>query len=240
MAPLVIFGLMAVAVLLGRVVFRQMEKRRTIECFATAAAQLDLAFSETVPEELSAVLDELPLFQRGHRRQRSVGPVLVGRLGGREVCVGRVGFVVGRRTAQAGQMMLFAVFRQPTGPSFRVRPVHLADRLVQVVRGSEGVVFDDPDDAAFSRRYVVHGENPPRIRQVLSPAVRELFSALRNWTAEAAAGRLTLARPLLGHDFELTRQGSFRLTRSERMTAATVIAFAAAAEALASRLRESG
>lgn len=166
--PLVIITAAVVGV--GIFLLVRAAERRRREAWAQAAASLGFAFAPEAPGFL-AELAGFKVFSRGHSqklRNLASGDSWEGK-----VHLADFRYVTGGGKNRAAHDQTVCVLRLPglALPHFYLRrEVPVLDAIGEMLGGQD---LDFPEDAAFSRTFVLQGEEPDAVRALFDPVVRE-------------------------------------------------------------------
>jgi hypothetical protein len=139
-------------------------------------------------------LTGLPLFSQG--RSKKITGLMRGRARDREVALFDYTYITGSGKHRHTWRQTVAGFRfdGPPLPKFVLRPEHLFHKLGSLF-GYQDIDFDS--HPAFSKRYLLRGDDEPAVRHAFTSEVLEFFEANPGLTVEGADGRLVVYRP--GH-----------------------------------------
>jgi hypothetical protein len=144
-------------------------QRRRRQQWQRAALELGLAYSAE-GGAFVARCAALKLFQKGHHRRAEV--VLEGSLWGGPAVLADYRYTTGGGKSSKVHRQTICLLREPTLalPAFVLRREGVGDRLAQAVLGAADLDF--ADDAAFSRAWVLQGEDEEAVRLLFGPELR--------------------------------------------------------------------
>jgi len=162
----VLVGLAALATALIAVASAQRRRRQQ---WQRAALELGLAYSTdggAFVERCAA----LKLFQKGHHRRAE--NVLEGSLWGGPAVLADYRYTTGGGKSSQVHRQTVCLLRESTLvlPAFVLRREGVGDRLAQAVLGAADLDF--ADDSAFSRAWVLQGEDEEAVRFLFGPELR--------------------------------------------------------------------
>ena len=188
--PFVIVG--AIALLLG-VIFvlaSRTAKKRT-EGMQAAADELGLAFFPEGDRQLIDQLAQFQLFSQG--RSKRIQNMIHGKTEDVDVGIFDYQYTTGsgKHSHTSTQSVICFQSSRLQLPDFVLRPENLFDRIGDVF-GYRDIDFDT--HPAFSRSFLLRGNNEPRIRRMFSRDVLEYFEAHLGVGAEGSGSRLIYYR----------------------------------------------
>ncbi|MBI4914833.1 MAG: hypothetical protein HY825_03225 [Acidobacteria bacterium] len=166
--PLIILAVAALGV--GIFLLVRAAERRRREAWAQAAASLGFAFATEAPTFL-AELAGFKVFSRGHSQK--VRNLASGDSWEGTVHLADFRYVTGGGKSRATHDQTVCVLRLPglALPHFYLRrEVPVLDAIGEMLGGQD---LDFPEDAAFSRTFVLQGEETDAVRALFDPVVRE-------------------------------------------------------------------
>ena len=166
--PLIVLAVAALGV--GIYLLVRAAERRRREAWVQAAASLGFAFAPEAPTFL-AELAGFKVFSRGHSQR--VRNLASGDSWDGKVSLADFRYVTGGGKSRATHDQTVCVLRLPglALPHFVLRrEVPVLDAVGEMLGGQD---LDFPEDAAFSRTYVLQGEEPDAVRALFDPVVRE-------------------------------------------------------------------
>jgi hypothetical protein len=187
---LLIFG--GLAVLAGIIWFinNRMEQRR-VEALRQVAQEMGFSFEARPGDSLANRFRGLQLFSQGHNRVAK--NLLQGKALGLEVDIFDFTYVTGsgknRHTWQ--QTVLAFEINGAALPMFSLRPETVFDKIGQWF-GKQDIDFDS--HPAFSKAYLLRGEDEEAIRAVFPPDILEYYESVSGICTEAAGDRLVYYR----------------------------------------------
>jgi hypothetical protein len=153
---------------------RQLSARRR-ESFSAAAVALGLEFRPDLPELLGE-LAGMHLLAHGHSHK--LVNVMRGARGADSVAIADHRWVTGGGKNRHAHRASLAVLRRPRLrlPAFFLRPQRAVIDDIGRALGGQDINF--PDDAEFSRAFVLQGENEAAIRAMFGPSLRQQLREL--------------------------------------------------------------
>lgn len=165
------------------------EKQRTKKIRA-AAESLGLAYAER-SEGLRETLSMLPLFRRG--RSRRIRNVLTGQIEDMAVHLFDYRYRTGSGKNSQTHNQTVAAFRIQGGrmPAFTLAPEHWGHRLISAL-GYQDIDF--AEHPAFSRTFILRGEDEERIRALFDEELIAFMQAHSGNTVEGAGDWIVVYR----------------------------------------------
>jgi hypothetical protein len=189
--PVAVLGAAAAAVALGGLaVSRQLAARRR-EALRAAALGIGLEFDAELPA-LLADLGGMRLVSHG--RAHELRNALHGVRGSTAVAVADHRWVTGGGRNRSVHRASLAVLRRSgmALPHLFLRPQIAVVDAIGHMLGGQDVGF--PDDEAFSRAFVVQGEDEAAVRALLGPSFRQQAAQLERGVSVEARGDLLLVQ----------------------------------------------
>jgi hypothetical protein len=171
--PLIILAVAALGV--GIFLLVRAAERRRHEAWAQAADGLGFSFAPDAPSFL-AELGGLKVFSRGHSQR--VCNLVSGDIWEGKAFLVDFRYVTGGGKSRATHDQTVCVLRLPALalPHFFLRrEVRVLDALGEMFGGQD---IDFPEDVAFSRAFVLQGEDADAVRALFDPVVRERLRGL--------------------------------------------------------------
>ena len=164
--PFAIIGIV-VLLALGAVAFAKAQARKRTAALRLVAQELGLTFIENATSTPKDFQTELALFNRG--RSRRTTNLMIGKWAGLQVRVFDYSFVTGGgKSSHTWKQTVAAYATNLAFPLFEMRPEGLLDRIGDAFTHKD-IDFDSHPD--FSRRYLLRGNDPEKIRGLFSPAL---------------------------------------------------------------------
>jgi hypothetical protein len=185
----VIVAVVLALMVVGLVVGRHLEKKRT-EQMAAVAQELDFSFTADAAVLLATGIGGLPLVNRGHSKKARNAMEKTVR--GTAITLLDYQYTVGSGKHQHTHRHSVAVFRneQAAFPDFEVKPENFFHRIGALF-GYQDIDFDT--HRAFSKKYLVRGSNEPAIRATFSPEVLDfLQSSAVQWSIESRSSWIAI------------------------------------------------
>jgi len=173
MVPVIVIASFAgfAVLIVGLIVFAiRMDKKRT-EQWRMIAGDMNFEFAEKSPGPPEGF--GFKIFTRGHSKRRK--NILSGEAQGLSVMMCDYRYTTGSGKNASTHTQTICIIRDPDIdlPGIFVRREHgFLDKIGQMFGGQD---IDFEDDPAFSKAFVLQGEEEERIRQVFTPEVRNLF-----------------------------------------------------------------
>lgn len=190
-APALFVGAMVAGTvaLVGGVVYASVRARKArTEAMRVVATTMGFAFQETTtPDALGA----FPLMEHG--RSREGRNVLTGTLAGRPATICDYRYVIHSGKSSHEVRQTIVIFSEPQRglPDFELRPENVFHKLVAVF-GYQDIDFASHE--AFSKAYLLRGQDEEAIRRTFTSSVLLLLAAEPGWSLQASAGRLLVFR----------------------------------------------
>lgn len=180
-----------VLLIVGIIVISNFLARKRTEALKLTAQQLGFIFCGTGPTRPDYQI-EMALFNRG--RSRSTKNLMVGKWGGFDLKVLDYSYVTGGGKNSHTWSQTVAVFTTKRNfPTFEMRPEGILERIGDFFTGGDIDFESHPD---FSRRFVLRGAMPEKVRKLFSPALLTFCEGLpsEKWHAEGCASELIFYR----------------------------------------------
>jgi len=186
-------GIVIVGILVTTIGSRIRAKKRT-QALQTAAQELGFAFEgEGWSDPTRAPQLETALFTRG--RYREFRNIMTGTTAGFKVGIFDYTFITRAGKSSHTWTQTVTAFTQELGlPLFEMRPESFMDRVGDAFVHQD-IKFDSHPD--FSRRYLLRGPDPEKIRELFSPALLtfcEGLAAKDKWHVEGCGASLIVYR----------------------------------------------
>lgn len=160
------------------------EKKRTTKV-GLLAAGMGLEFHAFGGLDLKKRLSILQLFKLGHSRKLS--NLLTGETDECRISIFDYRFTTGSGKSSHTTKLTIAALESPRLkiPAFTLRPEKFFDKIGSLL-GWQDISF--PDNAAFSRRFVLRGNDEEEIRRLFSRPLQDFFSERTGCCVEAFPG----------------------------------------------------